>query len=884
MKHDTPKVYSSQLLEPLSNGPRGQKLSQIKKVDLLQEVFGKNHVVVLRGLYFGREEGHDAWSTALWAKNTVGGRVLAEGTTPEGVPFCDFVVPAPPSGDFTSDRGKIKPGDELVLAYSQGQHVIGTCEHFMDGWVPRPEDQRGGTNRERAMGDRHRNIGHRVPEDTVCFDLDMKGGKDGVAFVESKLGPLPETRVTPTKSGGFHRWYRVRRPIRTCKKFTEQGLEVFGHGSWIVDAGSVTASGFEYRFQARPDGSVPDVAYLSEEQEKTLRELLGSDREFDAEGELPPGTKFYPPMSYERALEGVTRKYPHSANGAHHNTILSALGWLRTRVEDPEVLEAVIRQWADDTGAVQHNERSAGAFDRAIASAKTWPYKPTPIRQKNAGTAPAVPAGTPDDFKFASGGVMRPIQVNVRKAIFSDPRFGGFLAYDLMKDCVVTTKCVDLPYVGKIPSGTPWKDIFTKKMTDYLQDVWDLYVSNNITYEGIETVARANEVHPVRDLIRGTTWDGVSRIDSWLTTYLGVAPSEYTKRVGRYWLISGMARMFADCPVSRDIRQARGLRLDPVGSKVDTILILEGKQGKKKSTALEVLALDPRHFLADMKDFRDVESLKKLRGVFIYEIPEFSRFTRKVDVDDMKAFLSVIFDTYRDSYGRLPHQYYRQCIGAGTTNDHVYLVDGTGGRRFWSVRCEGRIDIEALRLDVLQLWAEALALYEQGERWWVDSDDDAEVKLFGEQADARRVPDSDDERLSAALELKDDVREHLETRLIEDEAFGECRIKPNKHKFASMMQALGWHSKKRKVRGRVLNVWVRGDEARAAWEARQPPPPPPCNVTPDDLLISSPNAPLLDFGPAAPEQEARQDTFLADDDFADRFRQAWAKSRPDAAE
>lgn len=204
----------------------------------------------------------------------------------------------------------------------------------------------------------------------------------------------------------------------------------------------------------------------------------------------------------------------------------------------------------------------------------------------------------------------------------------------------------------------------------------------------VEDAARRDSFHPVVEYLAGLEWDGVPRIDNWLASYMGAESDKYTQHVGALWLIAGVRR----------VRQP--------GCKFDEMVIFESEQGKDKSTALAIMAVREEWFSDDLPLGADAKVvIERTQGRWIVEAAELDGMGKKA-VESLKAMLSRRIDRSRMAFGRMPHEAPRQFVVIGTTNGQQYLRDSTGNRRFWPVRV-GNVDVEALRRDRDQLWAEA---------------------------------------------------------------------------------------------------------------------------------------------------------------------------------
>lgn len=227
------------------------------------------------------------------------------------------------------------------------------------------------------------------------------------------------------------------------------------------------------------------------------------------------------------------------------------------------------------------------------------------------------------------------------------------------------------------------------------QGGYGIKVSDRDLRTAVDVAAHTYRFHPVKIKLEQSEWDGVERMNQLFVRYLGAEDTPYHRETAVKTLVAAVARIY-----------------EP-GHKFDYVPILEGVQGKRKSTFIETLAFG---WFAELEgDLHDRKGMvEKMQGAWILEIPELQGFS-KAEVTTIKGLVSARQDKVRMAYARRAVIFYRQCVFMGSTNEDEYLRDPTGARRFWPIHCaiEGEIDITLLRHNLPQIWAEALHTYRE---------------------------------------------------------------------------------------------------------------------------------------------------------------------------
>lgn len=451
--------------------------------------------------------------------------------------------------------------------------------------------------------------------------------------------------------------------------------------------------------------------------------------------------------------------------GDHSAADFALLGEIAYFTRDPDQIDRLFRQsglmrpkWEEMRGREAYG---AGTIRRAL-KAQPRGFDDDQRRKasdKQAGAAQAVAlkakgaellAGGLDGLIDSKGRLKRNPHT-VGELLLRDKSLAGFVFYDEFRGQPQKTR----PLSDALGKSAPNQigdliDDDLIALAAYLGKVWGLDLKVQQIKEAVTLWARALSRNPITERLDelAAAWDGKARLGRWLLDYCradtrganGKDIAGYVEAVGARWLIQMVARAYQP------------------GCQADSMLVMEGKQGARKSTAARVLceAIDPNAFLEgfSLDGQSEQNTLMRLEGMLVVEWGELAGLT-KHEAARVKQFITQREDSYRKPYDRLTTKSKRTATFLASTNEGAYLRDLTGNRRIWPVKV-GLIDIERIREASGQIIGEAVLQYKAGARYWIaeHSVEDAELQgmTLAEQA-ARLIPDAWDDLAMDISEL-----------------------------------------------------------------------------------------------------------------------------------
>ena len=380
---------------------------------------------------------------------------------------------------------------------------------------------------------------------------------------------------------------------------------------------------------------------------------------------------------------------------------------------------------------------------------------------------------------------------NAKKILGLDPRWEGLFRWNEMHRRVFVHRETPGKLRGDEVRPRPLQDFDVAKCRSWLQEHGGMFmVSSETVYSAIREIAAFNSYHPIKDEIEKVEWDGVPRLDTMLVKLFGAPDIPYTRMISRLFMIGMIQRVWAP------------------GSKMDYMLVLEGAQGRGKSTAAKILAGEEYFGEAHFKELDSSDTSIFLRNKWVVEFGEMHTL-RKGEVNELKLWLTKQVEDYRPKYGRENVIEPRQCVFIGTSNNSEYLRDATGARRFWPVYCK-EIKLDELAAQRGQLLAEALVAFRAGENSFPDRVFEAEN--FVEEQAKRSVADPWQDFIEPLTKTIEKITLELicqKLRLDKSklDIMAHSRIK-------DVMTGLGWEYH----RSSSARYWRKIDEKKAEFE------------------------------------------------------------------
>lgn len=368
------------------------------------------------------------------------------------------------------------------------------------------------------------------------------------------------------------------------------------------------------------------------------------------------------------------------------------------------------------------------------------------------------------------------------------------IKYDNFRDEIMFAPAND-------PTGwRPFKDVDFTRVRLAMESRGFKAVSREMAKDVVKMVAEQNCFDTAITWLEGLEWDGVPRIDTFMSQYFSAERGKYSEAVSRY-MWSALA----------------GRVLKP-GVKADMVPVLIGLQGVGKTAGLIELVPSEDFYESVNLLERDADMSRRMRGKLVMEIGELKGLHSR-DMETIKEFITRTHESFRPLYGEFFKKYPRRGIFIGTSNLEEFLADSTGNRRWLPLRC-GKVNVEALRHDRLLIWAEARELFKKNGIMWRDAQD-----LGAKVHDDHRMGDIWRDEIvewyygigkHAAVPFKPSEKEYITTHDVFKYALGlDIRQikRGDEMRLSSVLRELGFTKDRTRSGNKRLWVWIKTESS-----------------------------------------------------------------------
>lgn len=211
----------------------------------------------------------------------------------------------------------------------------------------------------------------------------------------------------------------------------------------------------------------------------------------------------------------------------------------------------------------------------------------------------------------------------------------------------------------------------------------------------VEFIGDKNQYNPGLDWVLSKPWDGEDYVLQLCGTI--VAKNEHAKKLFiRRWLITAVQMLINN------------------GLDSACCLVLQGGQGIGKTWWFRKLCpVEGLVRTGASVNPHNRDSVSQVIRYWIVELGEIGSTFLKSDIDSIKAFITSDMDILRRPWSMLDQTYPRRTALAASVNEHTFLYDPTGNRRYLTIECISVNSYHAI--DMQQVFAQIYDEICQGE-------------------------------------------------------------------------------------------------------------------------------------------------------------------------